>query len=779
MLDKLCSTLATYFIQSSVPWKQAVLHTVSGFYKGPAKPKEVVTVEDVVPQLAPNELYVSLRFCSILAEDVANSDSLSPQHRHLDGLLKENIAAVTLLIRAGLSNPEARDVHSEALNAFSSWINYAQAHWARDFDTLRYLQELTLPIMQFLISEDLYLRDSAIEVFTQILEYHFKFLRRDQANTLAELLCNVLGPQCVSELRGGEPDPSVASTGKLMAAYGKATVQRIVESSDDPISVKLTDFFQETIRGPGYPGDEDEIIIPVTDFWTDYAQYVVDEFEMSSSADDLPWLNVAKERLMRAAASYLLKLRAPPTSEITSWDESTKERWNSFREDVSDMLQSIVALPDTGLLKELVNYALNVLPTRQWLDLEAVLLCLNAVADTAPLMKENDNVLAALMGSTMFQDFSNSSNDIPARAKRQLMRLLDCYSAFVKRRTEFLPAILTFLLSTLASASATQNSLGDAAARSLKSLCSSCRRPLTQHLNELLQQTPQALTGSSTNTYQKEKVMSALASVVQALPTEEGKAQPLTILLEMVENDLNQAMGYISQGNNEVGEGVGTSALQCLASIGEGMQDTTGDVAVDLESEQAPSLSDPRNFWNSSAGQAVQQRILNCFNIVDHLQNQGDAIDAACSVLRAGLKETAPGPFVFPPSVTAGFVSKGRLNTPRVEAMLITGCAFVSANSRHATNRLVSEVHQIYQAAVSIIQELGQPGNDPGLAEICIDLTERLLARYVDVLLSISDEELGAVFNFTLRCMVGEAPILKRLAANFFVSSMNSRFRRP
>lgn len=506
----------------------------------------------------------------------------------------------------------------------------------------------------------------------------------------------------------------------------------------------------------------------------EYAEHAVDLVVDSSDAD-LPWLQQVRADLMNAVKCYILKLRPPPPEVVAEWDDENTDSWEFFRDNIGDFLESVNSIPDTQLLRNFVTFAMEVLPTKQWLNLEALLFCLNSVSDSFDMGDENRQALSILMSSSLFGDMSDNNTDIPVRVKRAVMKLIDGYSSFIKKNANYLPPVLTFLFTTLGTAAADQTRLTDTAAKSFESLCSSCRRTLTPHLGELLQQCPRALSGPAANAYQKEKIMAALASVIEALPSEEAKAVPLIALIEVVEQDLNAAVSLIQAGNTEEGEVIGTTALQCLASIGKGIQapdDTTIDVDSDDDASRNNAAQIKASFWTADAGSAVQQRILSCFNIVSYLHNAGDAIDAACSVLRSGLQETVPGPFVFPPSATVLFVQKASISTPRIEAIITTACTFVSAHSRRNTPHLSDEVLAVYTTVSTVMRELGDPTNDPQLAQICVDFLQRLLGSYIDVLLAPSDNEIADVFNFALKCLTGEAPMLKRNAANFFVCAI-------
>jgi hypothetical protein len=529
----------------------------------------------------------------------------------------------------------------------------------------------------------------------------------------------------------------------------------------------------QLLRAPGYPAEDDQVILNVTEFWIEYAEQIADTV-MDSPDDEMPFLEVVRTDLMQAVQIYIPKLQAPPLSEMSEWDEDNVDQWQFFRDNISDFFDQVNTVPATHLLSNMAVLATSVLPTQNWLHLEAIIFSINCISDSIALSDENTQALSALIGSSLFSDISSNNVEVPNKLKRAAMTLVDRYSSFIKKNPQFLPPVLTFLFTILGSTPADRVKIADASAKSLEQLCSSCRKSLTPHLGELLQQCPQALSGPSANSYQKEKIMAALASVIQALPDEEAKAAPLISLIEVIENDLNTAIATLNAGNLEDSEMLGTSALQCLASIGKGIQAPTNDV-IDVDSDDEEGNDDPAatsNFWTSLAGVEIQNRIVQCINIVEFLHNPGDAMDAACAILRAGLKETKPGPFVFPPEATVAFISKAQISTPRIEAIIGTACSFVSNCSRKSAPHMFDEMSAVYQRVALVMQQLGDPANDPQLAQLCIDFLQRLLVSYMDVLLSPSDEEIAAVLQFVINCMVGNAPMLKRNACNFFVSPL-------
>jgi len=83
VLDKLCSTLSTYFIQSPVKWNKAIRQLVVSLYVGHFVKDDQIgnypDVSQIFAQLSPEKQLIAIRFCQGLAEDMHNCASLSQQ----------------------------------------------------------------------------------------------------------------------------------------------------------------------------------------------------------------------------------------------------------------------------------------------------------------------------------------------------------------------------------------------------------------------------------------------------------------------------------------------------------------------------------------------------------------------------------------------------------------------------------------------------------------------------------------------------------------------------
>lgn len=168
--------------------------------------------------------------------------------------------------------------------------------------------------------------------------------------------------------------------------------------------------------------------------------------------------------------------------------------------------------------------------------------------------------------------------------------------------------------------------LANAAAKSIASLCSTCRSSLTNELPGFLAQYQRFLDSNTSDSYTKEKVIGAIAAIIQAMSAECTKAEPLIALLNYVEMDIASAKQHATAGEDELVEVMGVTALECLASIGKGMQ-LPEDIPIDIYDDNGKNISGT-DYWESEQGRAVQQRIIGCFSALEVVGSYSAAIDA-------------------------------------------------------------------------------------------------------------------------------------------------------
>jgi hypothetical protein len=336
--------------------------------------------------------------------------------------------------------------------------------------------------------------------------------------------------------------------------------------------------------------------------------------------------------------------------------------------------------------------------------------------------------------------------------------MLGQYSKYIERHPEFVTDTIRFLFASLEMAT-----LANGAAKNIDSFCSECRTNLINMVPDFLQQYQRFLQAPTCEPYTKQKVIGGIASIIQAITPESGKAQPLLALLSNVEKDVEAAKRYAAAGDDEMTELVGVSALECLKRIGKAMQ-VPSDVPIQLYEDD--EVEDQANFWDTQDGRLIQLRIISCFSVLQVVGKHADAVDAACLVLRSGYSEREPGPFVLPVSDTVNFVKQCAIDTPALESVLST-VSMLLASHRNDGKITNAEVETLYDHVADFAEQLGTASADPGVAAGCINVFERLLPNFATVFFGNVTE---AVLNLALSGIVANEPQAKKAASAFWTA---------
>ena len=542
---------------------------------------------------------------------------------------------------------------------------YAHRAWidkALELDPLRPLTPLAI---QALHHKDLY--DVTVELFTDILTNFPAFLTADDLESLSTLLVSTRARQIVSGLKGGNYDTEAMSFARLLLAYGDAAVQDLATKSEDPLLSQIVHQLLELLRCEGYAGVEDEICAQALQFWMTYTEFLIDS--LFAAGDEKPaWIDRARQRVVEAVEASWVKVRIPPHELAASWDSEARASFKAFRADVQDLLQSSYTLLGVEIVEKFAQLVLQSLRNRAWLHLEATLFCLNALSGSISDEDSIDAMLSRLFGSSLLADISSTVEPIPAKTRQTAVNMITKYTAFFGRHVEHLPAMLNFLFESLKAPA-----LANVAAKAILSSCSSCRQTLIPELGAFLQQYDVLLTWATADVYTKEKVLGGIAAIIQAIPRDEDKFIPLSMLIQFVERDFNDCINYMEASQAEEFQASGICALKCLASMGKSLQ-APDDAVVDLDSD-APQPA----FWTEGPGAPLQAKIVQIMETVTGLMRwNSDVVEASCQILRSGYKETTPGLFVFPPKVTVDLVLASKLDTARLDYVLDTACAMLT-----------------------------------------------------------------------------------------------------
>ena len=536
----------------------------------------------------------------------------------------------------------------------------------------------------------------AVDCLTDILTNFCAFLTSEDLRSLTSLLCGGYVQKRLLELKSGNYDTDHLGIGRLLLAFSDATVQDLAKNYGDPDSQRILQMLHGLLTCDGYAVAEDEICAPALEFWNMYTEFMIDSL-FAESENKAAWLDPAIKHILQAIEECWAKLRLPDQEEAETWDSEIRTGFKAFRADVKDLLQASYTLLGVDILEKFTDLLLRSLKTRAWIELESTLFCLNALADCTADEASVDRTLVRLFGSPLFSVLSNDESMIPTKTKQTAVHTLGHYTAFFELHTDFLPSALDFLFTALQF-----STLAVAASKSILQLCSSCRKALVPELGTFIQQYEASLARPGADITTKEKVMGAVAAIVQAIPSEELKIQPMDKLLHFVEADIQKSMALARAGQTENALEVALSALRCLASMGKALQ-APDDLPIELDKNDSRT-----SVWDHDSGASIQARIVDCLEVIPGLfRADGEIIEAACDVLRSGYKETLPGPFVFAPQVTVDFVSRYTLETPRLDYVINTACAFLTSHNSDVSPRMTDAANSLLIYILNIIHLLG------------------------------------------------------------------------
>ncbi|KXT04915.1 hypothetical protein AC578_3430 [Pseudocercospora eumusae] len=764
---KLCAALGTYFLKSPIPWNRPLLHLAASFQQGDALQEEQLPAahdafDQFLPLLSESQLIIMLQLCGQLATDATKVDTTSPESAQVHNQMEQLVQDASRLMRSALDRPMrplSGKVKAETLVCFLNWVNYAQPMWPSKPDALQHLRQLVVPLVGLLTDE--LLQFEAMDVFRDILESYTSFFQPQHMDVITTVIQEHVQSRLLQGLQDMEPE--VLPVAQLVIAHGIANIQHIVENPEQNGATLQLIF--AILQAPGYPGDEDEVSIHTIEFWNTYIEYVNDvTYSNTSTETQQPWVMQAKATCTNLTAVLWRKMKTPEAEIAKEWTDAESEGFKEFRMDASDLMLSIYVFLGSGMLQQLINLALNALQSQNWQDLEAALFCINTLADNVLEEQAAEDMLLAIFRSPLYRIVGDFSISMPTQARRTAVDTLGAYGQYIERHAEFLPDTLRFLFASLEN-----HGLCLSAAKSIASLCSTCRSSLTGELDGFLAQYNRFAESETSEPYTNEKVIGAIAAIIQAVTPDSAKARPLCALLDIVDGMIASARQFGQQSNPDMADVIGTSAIECLAAIGKNLQ-SEDDTPIDLYEDQVKP-KDQQSFWLSQDGLAIQNRILaSCQNVRQLLPTSSEVIEGICKVLKSGYAETEPGPFVFPPSYTVAFLKTCSTSTPNVETVLSMTGTLVLQYSRKDQPQIDDVVTDIYQHVVTFVQALQEPTNDPGVAQGCIDVFNRMNPRYTHILLDASGtgESTQLVLNFALKALDGHDLMPKRAACDFW-----------
>ncbi|KAG4442578.1 hypothetical protein IFR05_001908 [Cadophora sp. M221] len=774
VVRKLCSTLVAYFLQFSSSWENCVKHLMLCLCTNEALPYVALEnsqdtasmVENISGSKTSNSVPKAVAlfwFAATLVEEVGKTDSNSMKQHKFHLSVVPNVDDIVPLMSKYINDGSAdMKIRQEAMRCFQSWVSYSHRAFVDDGIMLDPLQTLTQPSIMCLGQDDLY--EITIEMLSDVLTNYSKFLRKEDFATLQGLFNSPWAQERYQCLVKGDFDFDSLQFGMFMIAFGDATVQDLARNcATDPQSHQYLSALCSLLGAKGYAVSEDKIYVPALEFWNTFVETMVDDVYSSEDEGEKPgWFLAAQEHVKQVIEKCWVKSQFPPAEDYNSWDSVDRTGFKDARRDFSDLLQQFYLTTGIALLQVFIDLLQSSVLKRNWAELEASMYCVMWFADCVYGAPERDDYLDKVFTPSLLALIADPNQEAPTRAMKGFLDLVIAYPDYFKHRPSNLPAVLNIVFAATSS-----SALAKTASRSIMKLCSDCRNILLSELGAFLQHYGNIASNYSLDATVKEAVMEGITSIIQGLDSEEAKLAPLEQLLDYVQVDVEKCLQLANTNNNSelTSLDLGIISLKCLAGMSKGIQ-APEDKPVDLEKIAEPASP----FWTTGKGSQVQQRIyLMMDRVFDVLGNRGEIIEEFCMILRHGFREEEPGPFVLPSRMAAQFLMKANSQTPRLGRLINTAAFLIT------TQNLTPDIKEILDTLLNwvsqILQNLGEPGNDPEIAQAGIEFLQRLLSKFPGVVLSHQPpSSLEFIFMFALKALAGTEPLPKASAADFWAT---------
>ncbi|KAL9579114.1 MAG: hypothetical protein Q9203_006837 [Teloschistes exilis] len=757
---KICSALVAYFFRPSVAWDRCLLHVICCLSEGGAVSYDQLTTTSnkdstlIISSLEKQKLLTALWFATTLIEEVSKTNPFSIKtsvsRRKHHGRVMSNMDDLVQLLLVALEIKPQQDsvIAQEGMKCFKALTPYSLRHlWYTD------------------------LFEAAADCHTEIMGTFSAYFTSEDLDAFASFLISERGQKLLSTLVQGDFEPDAVAFARLLLAYADIKLQDLAKQPNSPITQTVMRELIQLLACEGWAGADDDICTPALEFWQSYLEFLIDTHFADEDQPE-PWMGNAQQYVVQVLEKCWAKIRMPSEDVFANWSMDAKSDFKAFRADVEDLLQSSYTLLGTAIFDRLANLALEALNDQAWLHLEATLFCLNALSEAISDEDVVDGTLSTLFGSSLFTHMMDSNLSIPAKTQQTAVGTIIRFMAFFERHVRFLPSMLTFLFVSVRSPV-----LAGKAGKAILSACDSCRKSLVPEVGAFLSQYDALVQWPGVEAGTKEKVIGAIAAIIQAIPHPEQKIEAFSKLIAFVEQDVDACQTSVRGNWLEEAQELGLCALRCLVSMGKSLQEPA-DTVFDLETDLTS-----RDIYDPGIWADCQERIVRCLEGVSSvLGKNSDVVEATCQVLRTGYKETSPGPFVFPPKITENFVTSCKIDTPRLDYVLGTAGALLTRHTR-------TQVTAANEAALSFFLYLSQlaatmnyhPSSEPEIASSCIELASKYIPYHLHVFLDPRcQDQVGMFIEFTIESIRCHDVMPRRSAAFFWASFVqNHRYEYP
>ncbi len=652
------------------------------------------------------------------------------------------------------------------------------------------------PVLACLRDDELY--DAAIELLIDILSNYSKFFSAEHYGAIASVFESSWGDEHLQQLVGGDFDFEPLQYGLFLLAFGDARVENLMQSSDSQSRKILRDLLL-LLAAKGYPVAEDLVFVPALEFWAAFAETMLDTM-FSNENHYESWVDSALGLIKEVVGHCWEKIQYPTVETFMSWDSSDREGFGDARRDVADLMQTVFTVAGRDLLAIFADLLLRSIPEKTWAQIEAAAFCLASLSDCVSDDTSYDSLLADIFSESFFSLLALGEAQLPVRLRQTALSLIERYSEYFERTPAHLPAALNLLFEAVSTPS-----LAGQASKAISTLCSSCRVLLTSEVQAFLQQYQLLHDNPQLDPLAEERVVSAIAAIIQATSNETVRLQLAEQLLPFMMRDVELALQLNADASS-----LDTSApppliakairacqqqltpeqpapsvrdvmlqaalipLRCMAGMARGLRSAT-DNHIDLESINGNVATKAASAVNADENQQLRSLQSNIMAMIlaiqDAFPRSSEAIALISVIFKAGFSETEPGLFVFPPEVVTEMLVRQTVQTPYIGVVVKMAHSFVSSLGKTLSNETAAKcLTTLVPWVLGLLQSLPTPDADTELTQNGIEFVDRVIQENTVCVLRVEPAaQLEFFFLFTLKVLDGREPLPKAAAAEFWV----------
>jgi hypothetical protein len=588
------------------------------------------------------------------------------------------------------------------------------------------LRSLVQRTLQCLSDDTIY--DDIIEFLNDALPSCNRVFDQSVRSSIATLFESDWGQRRYNELVGGDFEFESLQFGLFMLAYGEAELDTLMKSTAEEHRRVLWRL-AGLLAASGHLVAEDTIFVHALEFWCTFAEALTDSIfsgedlaEFAEPSDiQQEWAPFAKNMVLDVVGRCYQKIRYPSIEVFMSWDSTERTGFADARKDVADFLQTVHNFGGRTLVSNFVDLLLESIPGDRWAELEAAAFCLSAISDCISDQEDCDDLLQKAFSAPFFNLLALGETHLPVRLRQTALSLIERYSEYFERHSEFLPTALNILFSAVGSPH-----LSSTSSKSISTLCSSCRSLLTGEVEAFLGYYHVLHANQEVDALAEERLVMAISSVIQAISDEGHRLQAVERLLSFVRNDVEQCLQLKSSGGQldvsnpvllkalkqcqgketqvpspeEVIEHIAVHALRCLAGMAKGLQATveTVDLTSHFAATQRPRSEQLVALQNSIIGMIVA--------IKAAFPSSGEIVETTCNILKAGFAESDNGPFVLLPEAATELLTREDMATPRIGVVVSTACTFVSSLIKGPRAHVAPNIDKLLPWVLALIQQM-------------------------------------------------------------------------